>query len=166
MTGKTRTVWLATAVALALPMGAWAAGGMGDGPMGGMRGHHGMHGCMGNHDRMDRLARKLGLTDAQKKQIQTLREETRKDMKPLFQQKRQNMRQMRMLNPDDKDYMDRVKELARKQADLTEKMIVAGAESRSKFRAILTDAQRAKLKQMRENRRKAYRDRRGMDGGY
>jgi periplasmic protein CpxP/Spy len=177
MTRNTRTLWLAAAVALAMPsMAAMADGGMGGGmgmgggyghPMGGMHGR-GMHdGCSGRHDRMERMADKLGLTDAQKKQMQALRDDTRKTMRPLFEQKRDNMRQMMKLNPDDKDYMDQVKKLAAKQADLTEQMIIAGAQARTKFRAILTDEQKAKLKQMHEERRKAYEDRhdRGMGGG-
>jgi Spy/CpxP family protein refolding chaperone len=88
-------------------------------------------------------------------------------MKPLFEQKRDIMRQMWKLNPDDRDYMDQVKKLADKQAGLTEQMIIAGAQARAKFRAVLTDAQKAKLKQMREQRRKAYENRRdrGMGGG-
>lgn len=181
MTTKTKTLWLATAVALVMPTLTAHAdprmGGMGmDGgyghPTGDMRGH-GMHdGCSDRHgrhghgDRMGRMAEKLGLTDAQKKQMQEVRDETRKTMKPLFQQKRDIMRQMWKLDPDDKGYMAQVKKLAAQQADLTEKMIVAGAEARSKFRAVLTADQKAKLKQMREQRRKAYQEhRQGMGDG-
>jgi protein CpxP len=180
MTTKTKSLWLVAAVALALPtLTAQANPGMGgmgmDGgyghPMGDMRGQ-GMHdGCSDRHgrhghgDRMGRMAEKLGLTDAQKKQMQEIRDETRKTMKPLFEQKRDIMRQMWKLDPDSKDYMDQVKKLAAKQADLTEQMIIAGAQARAKFSAVLTADQKAKLKQMREQRRKAYQEHRQDKGG-
>ncbi|HXH65491.1 MAG TPA: Spy/CpxP family protein refolding chaperone [Mariprofundaceae bacterium] len=171
MTRNMKTLWLAAAVALAVPSLTAMADGMGGMGMGGgyghpgdMRGHDGCsdrHGRMDRHDRMERMADKLGLTDAQKKQMQALRDETRKTMQPLFEQKRDIMRQMWQLDPDARDYMDQVKRLAAKQADLTQQMIIAGAEARTKFRAVLTDEQKAKLKQMREERRKAYEDRSG-----
>jgi periplasmic protein CpxP/Spy len=179
MTTKTKTLWLAAAVALALPtLSAHAdprMGGMGmDGGYGHTKGDmrgHGMHdGCSDRHghrDRMERMAEKLGLTDAQKKQMKEVRDETRKTMKPLFQQKRDIMRQMWKLDPDDRGYMAQVRKLAAKQADVTEKMIIAGAQARAKFRAVLTADQKAKLKQMREERRKAYQQHRqgkGMGG--
>jgi len=177
MIRNTRTLVLAAAVALAMPpMAAMADGGMGGGmgygghSMGGMH-HHDMHGCsdrhgrMDRHDRMERMAKKLGLTDAQKKQMQALHEETRKTMRPLFRQKRENMRQMWKLDPDSRDYMAQVKKLAEKQGDLTEQMVIAGARARAKFRAILTSEQKQKLKQMREQRRKAYEEHHRDGGG-
>ena len=140
-----KTLWLAAALALTLPsLTAMADPGMMGGPM---SGHHGMHGCT------DRMAKTLGLTDAQQKQVDALHEQTRQDIRPLWQQKRENMRKMWALNPDDKNYVSEVKELAEKQGDLTEKMIVARAQSRAKFYAILTDAQKTKLKQMHEERK-------------
>ena len=136
-----KMLWLAAAVALAMP----SLTAMADGHMMG-----GKHGC---HDHMGRMAQALGLTDAQQKKIDALHEQTRKDMRPLWEQKRDNMRKMWALNPDDEGYMAEVKKLAKKQADLTEKTIIAKAQSRAKFYAILTDAQKAKLKKMREDRR-------------
>jgi len=150
-----KTLWLAAAVALALPsLTAMADPRMG-GPMGGT-------GC---HDHMGRMADTLGITDAQQKRIDALHDQTRKDMRPLWRQKRDLMRKLRALSPDDRNYVSEVKELAEKQGDLTEKMIVARAQSRAKFYAILTDAQKAKLKQMREDRRPMRRHHDGMRGG-
>lgn len=140
-----KTLWLAAALALALP----SLTAMADGHMmgGSMSGHHGMHGC---HDRM---AKVLGLTDAQQKQIDALHTQTRQDIRPLWKQKHEDMHKLWTLNPDDKHYMSEVKELAKKQGDLTEKMIIAKAKARAKFYAILTAAQKAKLKKMHEDRR-------------
>jgi len=167
MTRKMKTLWLAAAVALAIPsMTALAEPGGGMGGMGGGYGHPmgGMRGC---HNQMGRMADRLGLTDAQQNQIDDLHDQTRKDMRPLWRQKRDIMRKMQALNPEDKNYVSEVKKLAKTQGELTEKMTIIMAQSRAKFYTILTDAQKAKLKQMREQRRKAYMGRRdrGMGGG-
>lgn len=172
MIGNSRTLLLAGALALVMPLGAWAAGGMGDGPggpMGGMSGHHGMYDCNRNDrmEHMQRMEQQLGLTDAQKQQVKALHEEARKEMRPLYLDKHEYMRQMWKLNPDDKNYMSEVKNLAEKQGDLTEKMVIAKAKLRAKFYAILTGSQRDKLKQMHQMRhraRKGMGD--GMHGGY
>lgn len=170
MIGNKRTLLIAGALALVMPLGAWAAGGMGGGMGGGpsgsmdrMSGHYGMHDCNRHKrmQRMERMERSLGLTDAQKKQVKALHEEAWKEMKPLYRQKHEYMRQMWKLNPDDKGYMSEVKNLAEKQGDLTEKMVIAKAQLRAKFFSILTDAQKAKLKKMHEMR---HHHRRGMGG--
>jgi Spy/CpxP family protein refolding chaperone len=139
-----KTLWLAAALALTLPsLTAMADPRMMSGPT------SGMHGC---HDHMGRMADTLGITDAQQKQIDNLHDQTHKDMRTLWRQKHKNMRAMMALNPDDKNYVPEVKKLAKEQADLTEKMIIARAQARAKFYAILTDAQKAKLKKMHEDR--------------
>ncbi len=152
-----KTLWLAAALALTLPsLTAMADPRMMSGPMGGM---HSMHGCS------DRMAKTLGLTDVQQKQIDALHAQTRQDMRPLWKQKRENMHKIWALNPDDKNYASEVKALAEKQGDLTEKMIVARAQSHAKFYAILTDPQKTKLKQAHEDRKHMRHHHNGMRGG-
>lgn len=156
-----KTLWLAAALALALPpLAAMADGRMMDGPMGGMHDHGHMHRM---HDCHDRMAKALGLTDAQQKQIDALHTQAHKTIGPLWKQKHENMHKLWALNPDARDYMAEVKKLAEKQGDLTEKMIIARSQARAKFYAILTPAQKAKLKQMHEDRRHMHHHHHHMD---
>ena len=151
-----KMLWLAAALALALPsMTAMADGHM----MGGMHGH-GMHGM---HDCHDHMAKALGLTEAQQKQVDALHTQAHKEMHPLWEQKHEDMHKLWTLNPDDKNYMAEVKKLAEKQGDLTEKMVIAHAQYRAKFYAILTAAQKEKLKQMREDHRHMHHHHRHMN---
>jgi len=110
-------------------------------------GHPGMGGCDRDGANPMRAVMQLDdLTDAQRSQLDTLRKEQRDAM-------RKNMDAMRDARRELRDAMDAgadtatIRQLADKQAAQMADMIVARAEARQKFQAILTPQQREKVQQ-------------------
>jgi len=102
-------------------------------------GHHGHH----------HLWKKLNLTDAQKKEMFSIRLEERAKIKPLFQQLKAGRDQLRALPKGQFDEA-KVRSIAKGQADTIADMIVAKERMKSRMYAVLTPEQRTKVEQMRE----------------
>jgi Spy/CpxP family protein refolding chaperone len=102
-------------------------------------GHHGHH----------HLWKKLNLTDAQKKEMFSIRLEERAKMKPLFQKLKAGRDQFRALPKGQFDEA-KVRSIAKGQADIISELIVAKQRMKSRMYAVLTPEQRTKVEQMRE----------------
>lgn len=122
------------------------------GPGGGK--HHG-HGGFGQMRAVYHLD---NLSDEQLKQLDT-----------LYDKERKEMRQRRNEHEDLRDAMDKatdtktLRPLAEKQGKFVTERIMKGFELRNEVDKILTPAQRIQLQQM-EDRRSEHRDMRGMSG--
>ena len=102
-------------------------------------GHHGHH----------HLWKKLNLTDAQKKEMFSIRLEERAKIKPLFQQLKAGRDQLRALPKGQFDEA-KVRSIAKGQADTIADMIVAKERMKSRIYTVLTPEQRTKIEQMHE----------------
>jgi protein CpxP len=103
------------------------------------RGHHGHH----------HLWKKLNLTDAQKKEMFSIRLEERATMKPLAQKLKAGRDQFRALPKGQFDEA-KVRAIAKGQADIITELIVEKQRMKSRMYAVLTPEQRAKVEQMHE----------------
>src|SRR5258705_593254 len=129
-------VSIASVMALALAGAALAQPAERPAPMSTHPGHRGMHG--------DRL-RHLGLTEAQRDQIFKVRQdqapELRERMKAVCRA-HEDLRQSAKATPFDRD---RARQLADAEAKAVAQIAFMRTETASRVRAVLTDAQRAKL---------------------
>lgn len=94
---------------------------------------------------------KLGLTDAQKSQVSSIRDEERANIKPLVQKLREGRKELRELTKSGQFDEARVRAIAKAQADTITDLIVAKQRMRSKIYVVLTPEQRAKAEKMRES---------------
>lgn len=107
-------------------------------------GHHWKH-RHGHHH----LWKKLNLTDAQKKEMFSIRLEERAKMKPLVQKLKAGRDQLRALPKGQFDEA-KIRAIAKGQADIITELIVEKQRMKSRIYAVLTPEQRAKVEQMRE----------------
>jgi Spy/CpxP family protein refolding chaperone len=127
---------IASVMALALAGAAFAQPMERPGPMPMRSGHGGMHG--------DRL-RHLGLTEAQRDQIFKIRHDQAPQMREHMKAVRrahEELRQAAKATPFDRD---RARQLADAEAKAIAQIAFMRVETMSRVRAVLTDAQRAKL---------------------
>jgi Spy/CpxP family protein refolding chaperone len=110
-----------------------------EGECGGHGGHHHHH----------HLWKKLDLTDAQKKEMFSIRLDEKAKMKPLIQKLKAGREQLRNLPKGQFDEA-KVRAIAKEQADTITDLIVEKQRMRSKMYAVLTPEQRAKAEQLRE----------------
>jgi len=116
--------------------------------------------------RLDRMAYKLGLSDAQKQQLITLKENKRNNMKPLREQGRALSKQIAQLDPKASDYDQKLAGIANTKAELTRSKIIAKGEMRKQMANILTPEQQAKMKELRKNRKGGSRHGKGKRHGH
>ncbi|MGA3114659.1 MAG: Spy/CpxP family protein refolding chaperone [Syntrophobacteraceae bacterium] len=110
------------------------------------KGHHGdWKGRHGHHH----FWKKLNLTDAQKKEMFSIRLEERAKMKPLVQKLKAGRDELRALPKGQFDEA-KVRAIAKGQADTIADMIVAKEHMKSRIFAVLTPEQRTKVEQMCE----------------
>ncbi|MCE5335707.1 MAG: Spy/CpxP family protein refolding chaperone [Desulfobacteraceae bacterium] len=136
-----------------IAMGAQESGSqMAAGAPSGPRGEH--HGDMRHMPMMDEeyLAKKLNLTEAQRKQVRTIFEEERALSEPLFQKMKEGHQQLRELGREGKFDEEKVRAAARAQSDNMVEMIVARERLHSRINAVLTPEQRARMESMHEKR--------------
>ena len=107
------------------------------------------HGHWKGHHRHHHLWKKLNLTDAQKKEMFSIRLEERAKMKPLVQKLKAGRDQLRALPKGQFDEA-KVRAIAKGQADIITELIVEKQRMKSRIYAVLTPEQRAKVEQMRE----------------
>lgn len=109
--------------------------------------------------RIDRMAERLGLSDAQKKEVEAVFTSSRDKMREDRKRMRDLRQQMHALDPSDHNYMKDVSKLARRTSALMEAQIIERARTRQAVHQILTPEQRAKAKKLREERRERMQDR-------
>lgn len=117
-------------------------------PAFGLRGWHG-----GGH-----LPAELQLTDDQKAQIQTIFADGRDTIRTLFRQlreKRMALKEAARTQPFDEGL---VRSQAQEVADLQAQMMVARAQLGNKTLSVLTNEQKAKLDELREQRRQRFQE--------
>ncbi len=126
-------------------------------------GFSGRHRGMGPGKRIDRMAKKLDLTEAQKKQVTAILASEREKAEPLRQQladNRENLRKAIEAEPFDEAT---VRALAQSQNEARVELVVSRARAKSQIYALLTPEQRElarKLGPMGEGRHGRHRSRR------
>jgi len=126
------------------------------------KGGYAKHGEMSEkriQKRLDRMAEKLNLSDAQKTQVQALKQNSRNEIKPLRNEQRALRKEIRQLDPNASDYSAKLADAANRQAELTRQMIIAKGNKRQQMSTILTPEQLAKKKEMRAKRKARFQKR-------
>jgi len=103
------------------------------------------------------MSSKLGLSETQKTQMQSLMQNQRNLMKPLRNEKQGLRKEMKALDPTAADYPAKLADIANRKAELVRQMTMARGNKRQQMAQILTPEQRAMKQQMREQRRAKYR---------
>ena len=111
-------------------------------------GHHWKHHHRGRHGH-HHFWKKLNLTDAQKKEMFSIRLEERAKLKPLVQKLKAGRDQLHALPKGQFDEAN-VRAIAKGQADIITELIVEKQRMKSRIYAVLTQEQRAKVEQMHE----------------
>ncbi len=105
----------------------------------------------GRHGRHHKFFKKLNLSDAQKKQIRSIRDEERANMRPLKQKLREGRNELSDLRKSGPFDEPKVRAIAKGQADTLTDLIVAKERMKSRIYDVLTPDQRAKAEKMRES---------------
>lgn len=117
-------------------------------------GHH--KGAMFGHRDPERwlgyLDSKLDLSDSQEAEVRTILDSAKASSAPLRQQLREQMRAERDAMESDAPEAD-IKALARQTADTRVDLMVQMRQAKSEVRNLLTDDQKAKLDDLREERK-------------
>ena len=95
-----------------------------------------------------KMMRGLDLTDEQQAQIETLRLDHKKQMMTLKGQLSSLQTEMKILLTEDSPSVNKIKDLAAKIGESTEKMAMEKANHRIEVRKLLTDEQKAKFDMM------------------
>ncbi len=120
--------------------------------------HHGRHhgpmfgGHMPSERMVQRMAEMLELSDEQRDRAFAAVDSARPGLRSLGLELRDNHRALHELQPGTPDYRERVAELAARQGELMERMIVAAAELHAELRAVLTPEQAARFDRWKEER--------------
>jgi Spy/CpxP family protein refolding chaperone len=112
-------------------------------------GEHWKHRHWGRHGHHHFLWKKLNLTDAQKKDMFSIKLEERARMKPLVQNLKAGRDQLRALPKGQFDEA-KVRAIAKGHADIITELIVERQRMQSRMYAVLTPEQRAKVEQLSE----------------
>ena len=96
------------------------------------------------------MLKALNLTEDQRAKVKTIMQTSRTNMKPTFDALRADRQKMEALTANGAFDEAQVQAVANDQAGLTAKMVVERARVKSQIAAILTDEQKAKAAQMRE----------------
>jgi len=103
---------------------------------------HGMNGMM----------RQLNLSPQQKQKMQALIQQRDQTIKPIRQELRQIKQAINQLDTSSPDYKAQIFSLADARAQRVRRMVIEKGEMRMKIESLLNPEQRAKFKQMRQNR--------------
>jgi Spy/CpxP family protein refolding chaperone len=103
-----------------------------------------------HHHKRHHFWKMLGLSDAQKNQIHAVLAEGRTKIQPLVQKLKEGRGQIGTLIKSGQFDEEKVRAIAKGQADIRTELIVEKTRVKSKIWAILTPEQRAKAEQMRE----------------
>jgi len=102
------------------------------------------------------MFRQLDLTDDQKGKVKEIFEANKGTVQPLMEQLKANHEKIAALNGSDDAQLQT---LAKQQGALIAQMIVAREHVKSEVFAILTDEQKAKAEQMRDQMKQRFQDR-------
>lgn len=118
---------------------------------------------MRRHFDLDRVAQALNLTDAQKKQAQTIFQQARLSAQPFRQELKQNREKLSAAAKMNNNETE-IQKLATEQGRIMGKLIAIRTEARAKFYRMLTPEQRVKDDQFHEQLRQKMRSKdRGTD---
>jgi len=104
--------------------------------------------------RLARMAEKLGLSEQQKVQVNTLRQNHRNEAKPLRTEKRALRKELHKLDPNDATYAAKLADIANRQAAVERQLIILKGNKRQQMSRILTPEQMAKRKEMHAKRKR------------
>ncbi|MGH7783842.1 MAG: Spy/CpxP family protein refolding chaperone [Candidatus Binatia bacterium] len=124
--------------------------------------HHGFGGHGTGFGRMHGpglMLRGLNLTDDQKAKVKGIMDAGRTTVKPIMQSLGENHKKMEDLTANGAFDEAQVQALATEQANLMAKMIVERERTKSQVFAILTDDQKAKAAQMKEQMKEHFKNR-------
>ena len=102
---------------------------------------------------MGRMMREMDLSDAQRKELKVFREEQRESGKSLRKETLKVRREIRNLDPEDKNYLAKLEKLSAKQGELTAQATIHRGKMRVKFHSILSAEQRQQLLKKRDEMR-------------
>ena len=102
------------------------------------------------------MFRQLNLTDDQKGKVKEIFEANKGTAQPLMEQLKANHEKIAALNGSDEAQLQT---LAKQQGDLMAQMIIEREHVKSQVFAILTDEQKAKAEQMRDQMKQRFQDR-------
>jgi len=100
-------------------------------------------------EKVNRLAEKLGLSEAQKIQMISLKQSSKTQNSPLRQEMRALSKELKTLDPQSNDYA--VKQA--RQGDLKNQLKAAKENERQQLAVILTPEQLAAMEEMKSNRK-------------
>lgn len=105
------------------------------------------------------MLRELNLTDDQKAKVKTIMETSKTTVQPLMASLRDNHKKLADLTANGAFDETQVQALATEQGDLMAKLIVEKERVKSQVFAILTDEQKTKAAQMKEQMKDHFKDR-------
>jgi Spy/CpxP family protein refolding chaperone len=109
---------------------------------------HGRHRGMGPGKRVDRMAKQLGLTEAQQKQVKTILASEREKAAPLRQQLAENREKIRQAVEAEPFDEAAVRALAQSQNETRVELAVSRARTKSRIFALLSPEQREKANRL------------------
>ena len=124
--------------------------------------HRGMRGGMGGGGMM---FRGLDLTDEQKAQMKAIHEANKGSMQPLMEAMKANRQRMQEATANGNFDEAAVTAIANEHAALSAQMMVARERIKAQTFAILTDEQKVKAAEMRQNRGEGFKGRGMRRGG-
>jgi protein CpxP len=147
-----RTIKLAGVAALALGLAGVGVAAQDDaGPRSGEgRGKWGMR---GRHHGFDRGMRALNLTEAQREQLEAMREQQREAMRPVMEQQRELRKQVREALESGSRDAAKIGQLEIQAFELRQQMRAAREKQHEAFLAVLTPEQKAQWEKMRDERK-------------
>ena len=125
-------------------------------------GHHGMHRGMAHGgpdmERMiERMSQRLELDKAQELAIRNIVDAAKPEAEALHKQERSNREAMHALDLSDADYDVKLQNLAVRNGELVTQMTLLHGRVMAEVSAKLTDEQRAKMSEGRDEMRKRFR---------
>ncbi|MBT8442040.1 MAG: periplasmic heavy metal sensor [Gammaproteobacteria bacterium] len=115
--------------------------------------HHGQHGGQSRENMMQQFFDELGLSGQQQADIQIITSDYAERFRDLAKLGRATAEELMNLAPDDPSYRDKTDEASALAASSAAEMVVLLAEMRAKLYAVLTDDQRARLKEKIEQKK-------------
>lgn len=108
----------------------------------------------GKQNGMNGMMRQLNLNPQQKQKMQALIQQRDRTIEPIRQQLRQITQTINQLDTTSPDYKAQIFSLADARAQRVRRMVIEQGEMRMKIESVLNPEQRAKFKQMRQERQK------------
>ncbi len=107
----------------------------------------------GKQMRRGKMMQQLNLSPEQKQKMQQLIQQKQAIIRPLRNQLHQINQSVRQLDTTSADYKQKIFSYADQKAKLIHRMVIEKGEMRMKIESVLSPEQRAKFKQIRQNRK-------------